>query len=396
MSPRRETVGEAVARRAAAERAGTWQGQGADRQPDDRARERKAPSRDAQGPTERPTERRAEGRAEGAPGRRAAGRDGAGRDGAVRDGAGRDGAGRAGRDTAAREAGEGTPGRRGRAAPDARGRRSAPATPGDRRGRGPAARPAGGTVAERAAERGLGPDPAPARPAPSPVHRRRRRVAALVGALVVLAGLVIGVRVLLLDLGLFDVEDVRITGTLDVAQAEVLAAAAVLPGEPLASVDTAGIAARVAQLPGVGAVEVGRGWPHTVTVAVTERTAVAVVPTPDGPRPVDTTGVVYPAPVPPGLPQLTFGAVGPQDPSTRAALDVLGALPADLRSQVVTVDVAVGGGTPQVTLGLTADRLVRWGPAEGAARKASVLVALLTRPGRVYDVTSPELPTVRS
>ncbi|MDN5934418.1 MAG: cell division protein FtsQ/DivIB, partial [Pseudonocardia sp.] len=117
---------------------------------------------------------------------------------------------------------------------------------------------------------------------------------------------------------------------------------------------------------------------------------------PDGPQPVDTTGVVYPAPAPPGLPQLTFGAVGPQDPSTRAALDVLGALPGDLRSQVLTVDVALGGGTPQVTLGLTEDRQVRWGPADESARKAGVLVPLLTRPGRVYDVTSPTLPTVRS
>ncbi|MHA6783870.1 cell division protein FtsQ/DivIB [Pseudonocardia saturnea] len=235
-----------------------------------------------------------------------------------------------------------------------------------------------------------------ARPDPSPVHRRRRRVAALVGALVVLAALAVGVRVLLLDLGLFDVEDVQVTGTLDVARADVLAAAAVVAGEPLASVDTAGIASRVAQLPGVGAVEVGRGWPHTVTVAVTERTAVAVVQTPNGPQPVDVTGVVYPAPVPPGLPQLTFGAVGPDDPSTRAALDVLGALPADLRPQVVTVDVALGGGTPQVTLGLTEGRQVRWGPTEESARKAGVLVALLTQPGRVYDVTSPALPTVRS
>jgi cell division protein FtsQ len=254
----------------------------------------------------------------------------------------------------------------------------------DRR-RGDVARPARRTPATGAA----------ARPKPSPVHRRRRRVAALVGALVVLAGLAVGVRVLLLDLGLFDVEDVQVTGTRVVPRADVLTAAAVVQGEPLASVDTAGIASRVAKLPGVGAVEVGRGWPHTITVAVTERTAVAVVQTPNGPQPVDSTGVVYPAPVPPGLPQLTFGAVGPEDPSTHAALDVLGALPEDLRSQVVTVDVALGGGTPQVTFGLTENRQVRWGPVDGSARKAAVLVALLTQPGRVYDVTSPALPTVR-
>ncbi|GAA2569000.1 cell division protein FtsQ/DivIB [Pseudonocardia hydrocarbonoxydans] len=233
------------------------------------------------------------------------------------------------------------------------------------------------------------------RPEPSPVHRRRRRVAALAGVLVLLALLAAGVRVLVYDLGLLDVEGVEITGTLDVPQADVLAAAAVVPGGPLAAVDTAGIAARVAQLPGIGSVEVGRGWPHTVTIAITERTAVAVAGTPQGPMPVDATGVVYPAPVAPGLPQLTFGAVGPDDPSTRAALDVLAALPPELRAQVGTVDVTVGGGIPQVALGLTEDRRVRWGPAEESARKAAVLAALLTQPGRVYDVTSPALPTVR-
>ncbi|QJY49531.1 cell division protein FtsQ/DivIB [Pseudonocardia broussonetiae] len=234
------------------------------------------------------------------------------------------------------------------------------------------------------------------RPEPSPVHRRRRRVALVVALLVLLAGLAVGVRVLVYDLGLLDVEGVEVTGAVAVPQDEVLAAAAVVVGQPLAGVDTAGIAERVAQLPGIGSVEVGRSWPHTVTVAITERTAVAVARTPQGPRPVDAAGVVYPAPVAPGLPQLTFGAVGPDDPSTRAALDVLAALPEDVRAQVLTVDVSVGGGVPQVTLGLTDDRQVRWGPVEESARKAGVLVPLLTQPGRVYDVASPELPTVRS
>lgn len=210
-----------------------------------------------------------------------------------------------------------------------------------------------------------------------------------------LAGLAVAGRLLLFDLGLADVEGVEVTGTSAVAVDDVLAAAAVQPGGPLVSVDTAGIATRVAQVPGVAAAEVGRGWPHTVAVAVTERVAVAVADTPQGPAPVDATGVAYPARVPAGVPRLTFGAVHPDDPSTRAALDVLIGLPDGLRTQVLTVGVSAAGGTPQVTLGLTADRQVRWGSVERGPEKASVLVALLTQPGRVYDVTSPELPTVR-
>lgn len=239
------------------------------------------------------------------------------------------------------------------------------------------------------------PRPRP-RPALSPVHRRRRAVAALLAVLVVLGGLALAARLLVWDSGWFAVEEVRVTGLAVVPEADVLAAAAVVPGGALADVDTLGTAERVAALPGVAEVTVGRSWPHVVTVAVTERTAVAVTTTSQGDLPVDATGVVYPAPPPPGLPRLRLGAPGPDDPATRAALDVLAALPEPLRAQVLTAGVVRSGGVPQVTLGLTDGREVLFGTSGRAAEKASVLVALLTLEGRVYDVSSPNLPTVRS
>ncbi|MCY7344460.1 MAG: FtsQ-type POTRA domain-containing protein, partial [Pseudonocardia sp.] len=115
-----------------------------------------------------------------------------------------------------------------------------------------------------------------ARPRPSAGHYRRRRLAALL--VVVLVGLGVGARALVYDAGLADVEDVRVTGVLTVATPDVLAAAAVPVGTPLADVDTATIADRVARLPAVASVRVTRGWPHTVTVAVTERVPVAATP----------------------------------------------------------------------------------------------------------------------
>ena len=229
----------------------------------------------------------------------------------------------------------------------------------------------------------------------SPVHRRRRRVAA-VAVLVLLGLLGLGVRQVVWGSGLFAVEGVRVTGLSVVPEVDVLAAAALTPGGPLAAVDTAGIASRVAAVPGVAAVEVGRSWPGTVTVAVTERVPVAVTDTPEGPLPVDARGVVYRAAVPPGLPRLLFRTAGPDDPATAAALAVLAVLPDAVRGQVLTADVTGGGSVPQVALGLTDDRQVRFGTVERAAEKASVLVVLLTQEGRVYDVSSPDLPTVRS
>lgn len=234
------------------------------------------------------------------------------------------------------------------------------------------------------------------RPALSPVHRRRRAVAALVVLLTLLGGLASGVRLLVWDSGWFDVEQVRVTGLAAVPEADVLAAAAVVPGGALADVDTRGIAQRVAGVPGVAEVTVGRAWPRTVSVEVVERVPVAVVATAQGDVPVDAEGVVYPAPVPLGLPRLDVRAPGPDDPATRAVLDVLAAVGDPLRAEVVTARATGSGSAPLVVLGLTEGREARFGTAERAAEKAAVLVVLLTQEGRVYDVSSPDLPTVRS
>lgn len=231
-----------------------------------------------------------------------------------------------------------------------------------------------------------------------PVERRfriRRRVALTLIVLLLLAGLGAGSWLLLARSGLAEVETVEVTGTLTVPREAVLGVAAVETGVPLIEVDTKAVARRVAGLPGVASVQVSRGWPHSVEIAVVERTAVALARTPQGVTLVDATGVAYQkAPeVPPALPMLGFGAVGPDDPSTKAALAVLQALPPDLRGQVTTIDVDNAATEPTVRLGL-GERQVLFGSTDRADRKIAVLVPLLTQEGSVYDVSSPELPTV--
>ena len=74
----------------------------------------------------------------------------------------------------------------------------------------------------------------------------------------------------------------------------------------------------------------------------------------------------------------------------RATLDVLDALPVQVRAQVREVRAA---SLEQVTLRLTRGRTVEWGSAERSERKAAVLAVLLTRKARVYDVSAPDSPT---
>jgi cell division protein FtsQ len=244
----------------------------------------------------------------------------------------------------------------------------------------------------------------------SPERYRRRRLAAALSALLLFVALGLTGRILLYDLGLADVQDVRVTGSAVVPVRDVLAAAAVTPGGPLAAVDLAGVADRVSRLPAVESVRVGRAWPHTVAVDLTERVPVAIARNGEGPQLVDRSGVVYPGEPAPGLPTLTVPTLGTDDPAVLAAVQVLAALPEPLRGQVLTVragpaDTAATGAaappappgklTPQVTLGLTGDREVRWGGPERGAEKAGVLLPLLGQTAHRYDVSSPELPTIR-
>ena len=48
-----------------------------------------------------------------------------------------------------------------------------------------------------------------------------------------------------------------------------------------------------------------------------------------------------------------------------------------------------------ITLTLTDGRVVVWGTNDRTEEKAEKLGALLTQPGHTYDVSSPDLPTVK-
>ncbi|WP_226356229.1 cell division protein FtsQ/DivIB [Pseudonocardia sp. ICBG601] len=242
-------------------------------------------------------------------------------------------------------------------------------------------------TAARAAERSRSRDPR---------YRRRRLVALLATAAVVLLGVSAAGWWALGRYGP-PVATVRVDGTRQIPVRDVEDAAGDQTGVPLAAVDTDGVAARVSAIPGVAAVEVDRSWPDTLVVAVTERTPAALLDTPDGPKLVDVTGFVYrDAPPDVQLPRLQLPRVAPDDPATLAAVGVLQALPVPVRDQVQTL--SLGGGGSTFELGLTEDRRVLWGPwsdTDQAAARARVLGPVLQREGAVYDVSSPSLVTVR-
>ena len=192
---------------------------------------------------------------------------------------------------------------------------------------------------------------------------------------------------------LMSARSVDVRGTEVVTRDEVLAAAQVKVGTPLLQINTDAVADRVAGIRRVASARVQRGYPSALRIIIAERVPLAVKDFPDGPHLFDRDAVDFAtAPPPPGLPYLDVDNPGPADAPTKAALEVITALPPDVVAQVGRV---AAPSVASITLTLADGRTVVWGTSDRTDEKDDNLAALLTQPGRVYDVSSPDLPTVK-
>ena len=214
---------------------------------------------------------------------------------------------------------------------------------------------------------------------------RRRIVTLGVLALVVLAAA--GAVYAVWFSTLLNVDRVRVVGAATAHESEVVAAATIPVGAPIARIDVASVAQRVSAIPWVKSVDVRRGWPSEIVIAVTEREAVARKPSPDGAQGVDAEGVVFATQT--ELPT-DLVVVTAEGPALVASVQVLQALPAEIKDRVTRIAATT---RDDVRLHLKSGSIVRWGSAQEPEFKAQVLLALLPRRARVYDVSAPQLPT---
>jgi cell division protein FtsQ len=209
-------------------------------------------------------------------------------------------------------------------------------------------------------------------------------VVATIAAIAALAGWVT------FGTSLLGVREVRVTGAAILTDVEVQEAAGIRAGTPLARVDLSAARTRVARLAPVDHVTVSRDWPDTIVVRVTERTAVAVVPQGKSFLLVDRTGVTFEtvAARSAGLPTVAVKSVA----DAPAGVQVLAALTPRLREELVSVTV---DGPARIRLELSGGREVIWGDAAQSDIKAKVATALLARDGTTYDVSAPDVVTIR-
>jgi cell division protein FtsQ len=228
---------------------------------------------------------------------------------------------------------------------------------------------------------------------PKPVARGVVRGLKMLLATVLLVVVGIGLALILYFTPAMAARNVIVVGTGVVTREEVLDAARVRPGTPLLQINTSQVADRVAAIRRVASARVQRQYPSALRITIVERIPVAVKDFPDGPHLFDRDGVDFATgPPPPALPYLDVADPGPDDPATKAALQVLTALRPEIEGQVGHVAAL---SVASITLTLGDGRVVIWGTTDRTDEKAEKLAALLTQPGKVYDVSSPDLPTVK-
>jgi len=228
---------------------------------------------------------------------------------------------------------------------------------------------------------------------PKPVARGVVRGLKMLLATVVLVVVGVALALVLYFTPAMSARNIIVTGTGAVTREEVLDVAQVRPGTPLLQINTSQVADRVAAIRRVASARVQRQYPSALRITIVERVPVVVKDFPDGPHLFDRDGVDFAtAPPPPALPYIDVADPGPNDPATKAALQVLTALRPEVAGQVGRI---AAPSVASITLTLGDGRVVIWGTADRVEEKAEKLAALLTQPGRTYDVSSPDLPTVK-
>ncbi|MFI6010414.1 cell division protein FtsQ/DivIB [Streptomyces sp. NPDC051243] len=259
---------------------------------------------------------------------------------------------------------------------------------------------AGQTTAERGERQQESSDP--------PLARRRlrlRRLRTIIILAVILVLLGAGSVWALYGSQWLRVERVSVSGTRVLTPGQIHDAADVPVGEPMISVDTDAIAARLRRkLPRIDSIDVVRAWPHGIGLKVVERTPVLIVQKGGNFIEVDDEGVRFAtvSEPPKGIPALELAPSRSSSAAAslrrfgegrlvREAVRVAGAIPAAVARSTEVVKVR---SYDDISLELGDGRTVRWGSGEKGAAKARTLTALMkaSPDARYFDVSVPTAP----
>ena len=226
-------------------------------------------------------------------------------------------------------------------------------------------------------------------------HAARQRPLRLLGYA---AGVLVVVGLLGWVVGFSPLLAVRTVEVVGVPESEVVAIrtlAKVPVGEPLARVDSAAVAARVAERATVADVSIERSWPGTLVIHASPRQPFLVVKNPQGQlQVVDATGVAYAhvSKAPAGVPTVNAASQAAlSHDALAAAVSVVKVLPAATQKRVSNVTVSSAN---LVTLKIGRTSIV-WGGVNEPERKLAIMTALLRGNPKLIDVSAPSTPVTR-
>lgn len=210
--------------------------------------------------------------------------------------------------------------------------------------------------------------------------------------LVIAVVLCVGAGIVVWSTPVLAVKNFDVSGTTNVSVEEVEEVSGISRGDNMVRLDTAAAAQSIAGLPWVRTVTVERRFPSTVGVEVQEREPVMFLREPDGDHLIDSTGHVFAiSPAPEGTMEVTGPAV--DDPAVMAQLvDVVNSIDPEVRLQVARVSVP---SEWEIEFELHDGRTVFWGAPENNHDKALAMRTVLTREGQHWNVSNPNLVTVR-
>jgi cell division protein FtsQ len=216
--------------------------------------------------------------------------------------------------------------------------------------------------------------------------RRRNRVLAAVAALLV----VIGALWLISRTALFDVDQIRVSGTSRLQIDEVVAASGITVEQPLLGLDAGAAAGRLEQQPWIQSAEVESSWGGDITISVVERIPVGVVLTEDGASQlVDGTGALL------GEVSEADGVLPRITSVTEGTLELASLLPPGVRSRVTEVRSDAEG---RLQLVLRPAGTVEFGPANALQEKVASLVTVMGQVDQkdlcTIRVITPDTPVV--
>lgn len=185
----------------------------------------------------------------------------------------------------------------------------------------------------------------------------------------------------------FKVSSFEVQGNSHVDAAQVEESSGVAVGENLVRVDARAAASGVAQLPWVKSATVSRAFPSTLYIEVIEYEAVAFR---EGNLLIDAEGKEFTTDTPPEGTVEIAGSAEPGSQEMRDAVDVLAALPQNLRAQVKSLEVK---NAYSMTFHLKDERTVFWGASEDNANKALAFETVLKMEGQSWNISNPELVT---